>query len=138
MFDCLFIKTLVWLNVRELIHLKKKKKVKKNSFRNHPSLLNKEAESNRAEKKKAVEGGGNVHREEKKTEVAVLGRARWVVLSVYLVCEGDGNRAATVANSLRAEKNIHVDRQNPGREESQTDLGANRHTNALSAHETHY
>lgn len=58
-----------------------------------------------------------MHREEKKTEVAVLGRTRWVVLSIYLVCEGDGNSAATAANSLRAEKNIHADRRNPERGE---------------------
>lgn len=57
-----------------------------------------------------------MHNEEKKTEVAALGRTHWVVLSVYLVCEGDGNWAVAAANSPQAEKNIHVDRLNPARE----------------------
>lgn len=43
---------------------------------------------------------GNLHKGEKKTEEAVLGWTRWVVLSVYLVCGGDGNRAVAAANSL--------------------------------------
>lgn len=78
-----------------------------------------------------------MHNEEKKTEVAVLGRTRWVVLSVYLVCEGDGNRAAATANSLRAEQNIHVDRRNPGREKRVKQSSRPTDTRMLRAHMKH-
>lgn len=66
MFDCLFIKTLVWLNVRELIHFKKKKKSQEKLIQESPVTTEQRGRVKQGRKEEG--GGGGRERAQRRKE----------------------------------------------------------------------